>query len=327
MEPVFVVAKKEFSENMSSMRFMVLFGIFVVMLLLAAYQGAQAYQTELKSYNDMMTGYQGSGYSVKVDMPKPSILTAFNYLISGASVAIIGAIIGIVVGFDAVSGERERGTLKFLLTQPLFRDTLINGKFLGFISLIFVVVLTSLIICIGVIGSATGVFPDGDDLLRVMLFGLITFLYMLAFVVIGMFFSIFLKESVNALLAAIAIFIVVNLLISPIASAVASFVAPIPSYTFGMHGTAMQQAYQNNYNLQQQISYLSPSENFRNINEVILNPYFENRENMQFGFGQRVKHTISDSLSMVWGNIIAIVVALVMFFIASYILFLRQDIS
>jgi len=189
MKPIFVIAKKEFSENLRSMRFIVLFGIFVVMLLLAAYQGAQAYQTELKSYNDMMTGYQGSGYSVKIDMPKPSILTAFNYLISGASVAIIGAIIGIIVGFDAVSGERERGTLKFLLTQPLFRDTLINGKFLGFISLIFVVVLTSLIICIGVIGSTTGEFPDGDDLLRVTLFGLITFLYMLAFVVIGMFFS------------------------------------------------------------------------------------------------------------------------------------------
>jgi len=327
MQPVFVIAKKEFSENLRSMRFMVLFGIFIVMLLLSAYQGAQDYQKELKQYNEAMSGYSGSGYSVKIDLPKPSILSAFEHLIYGSSVAIIGAIIGIVVGFDAISGERERGTLKFLLTQPLFRDTLINGKFLGFVSLIFVVVLTSLIICIGVIGSATGVFPDGDDLLRVMLFGLITFLYMLAFVAIGMFFSIFLKESVNALLAAIAIFIVVNLLISPIASAIADFVAPIPAYTFGMHGKEIQKAWENNYNIQQKISYLSPSENFRNINEVILNPYFENKQQIQFGFGQQVKHTIGESLSMVWGNIVAIVVTLVIFFIASYILFLKQDIG
>jgi len=44
MQPVFVIAKKEFSENLRSMRFMLLFGIFVVMLLLSAYQGAQDYQ-------------------------------------------------------------------------------------------------------------------------------------------------------------------------------------------------------------------------------------------------------------------------------------------
>lgn len=327
MKPIFVIARKEFSENLRSVRFVVLFGIFIAMLLLAAYQGAQEYQKELKSYNEQMSGYQGSGYSIKIDMPKPSILIAFNYLISGASVAIIGAIIGIVVGFDAVSGERERGTLKFLLTQPLFRDTLINGKFLGFVSLILVVVLTSLIVCIGVITSTTGIFPDGDDLLRIMLFGLVTFVYMLAFVVVGIFFSIFLKESVNALLAAIALFIIFNLLISPIASAIASVVAPIPAYTFGMQGTTMQKAYQNNWDIQQKISYLSPSENFRNANEILLNPYLENTQEIRSGFGQQVKHTIGESLGMVWGNIVAILVALIIFFIASYILFLKQDVS
>lgn len=327
MRPIIVIAKKEFSENLRSMRFIVLFGIFMTMLLLAAYQGAQEYQSELKQYNEMMKGSSGEGYSIKMDVPKPSILLAFTRLVQDTSTAIIGAIIGIVIGFDAISGERERGTLKFLLTQPLYRDTLINGKFFGYTILISVVVLTSLIICIGVIGTTTGVFPDGDDLLRVMLFGLILFLYMLAFVVIGIFFSIFLKESVNALLAAIAVFIILNLLISPIAGAIASFVAPIPAYTFGMQGKAMQKAWEKNWDIQEKISYLSPSENFRNANQVVLNPYFVNEKEMQFGFGQQVKHPISESLSMVWGNIVAIVVALVIFFVASYILFLRRDIS
>lgn len=331
MKPILVIAQKEFSENVRSMRFVVLFGIFITMLLLAAYMGAQVYQNELKMYNEQMTGNQGSGYSTKTQMTKPSILTAFKFLnlISGASVAIIGAIIGIVIGFDAVSGERERGTLKFLLTQPIFRDTLINGKFLGFIFLIFVVVLTSLILCIGVIASTTGVFPDGDDLLRIMFFGLVTFIYMLVFVAIGIFFSILLKESINALLAAITLFIVFNLLISPIASAIASLVAPIPWYTFGVSVTTIEEAYQNNLNIQQKISYLSPSGNFRNINEILLDPYLEieNPIDLKYGFGQQVKHTIGESLNMVWGNVVAIVAALVIFFIASYILFLKQDIS
>ncbi len=109
----------------------------------------------------MMKGMSGDGYEIKMDMPTPSILSAFRHLISRGGITTIGAIIGIVIGFDAISGEREKGTLRFLLTQPLYRDTLINGKLPGFTILIFTVVLISSITSIGVIGGITGIFPDG----------------------------------------------------------------------------------------------------------------------------------------------------------------------
>jgi len=82
--------------------------------------------------------------------------------------------------------------------------------------------------------------------------------------------------------------------------------------------------------VQQNVKYLSPSENFREINSVILNPYLEKQDKgpiLYFGFGKQVKHSVSESLAMVWGNFVAILVELVVFFIASYILFLRQDVG
>lgn len=329
MKPLTVIASKEFSENLRSIRFKILFGLFLTMLLLSAYQGAQEYQKEMKTYNEQMKGMSGEGYSIKVYMPKPSILSAFQKLMTSGGITIIGAIIGIVIGFDSISGERERGTLKFILTQPLYRDTLINGKILGYAILIFTVVLITTITSIGIIGGLTGIFPDGDDALRIVVFASTIFLYIMFFVVLGMFFSILLKQNVNALLASIAIFIVVNLLISNIAVIVADFVSPIPSYSvFGGYGKNIQKAWENNWNVQQNVKYLSPSENLIQINDVILNPYFEAQKNIgSFTFGKQVKHTVSESLGMVWGNFVAILVGLVIFFIVSYVLFLRQDVG
>ena len=382
MKTITVIARKEFSETLRSTRFMILFGLFLFMLLLSAYQGIQGYKTELDNYNEMM-GADG------VDMPKPSILTAFQELLgtrTGSGITIIGAIIGIVIGFDAISGEREKGTLKFLLTQPLYRDTLINGKLLGFTILIFTVVLISSVMTVAVVGGSTGVFPGGDDAIRLLVFNFMVFLYIMTFAVVGLFFSVFLKQSVDALLAAIAVFIIVTLLISLISQAVASFIAPVPSMTFGMQGSMgggrsteraialmgtahptdggaavdrsgsdvasggssanqtagvarvsrfwtgmseeVREAFRKNMDVRQKIMYLSPSENFRQVNEVILDPYFEEMGGgSEFGFGTRIQHSLSESLGMVWDNVIAILVGLAMFFIASYVMFLRQDLG
>jgi len=367
MNTTAVIAKKEFSESLRSTRFMILFGLFLFMLLLSAYQGTQAYNDELETYNAQM----GSG---NTDMPKPSILTAFQQLLGtmreSSGITIVGAIIGIIIGVDAISGERERGTLKFLLTQPIYRDTLINGKLLGFTILIFTVVAISSIMTIAVVGGITGVFPGGDDAARILFFDCMMFIYIMTFAVIGLFFSVFLKQSFDALLAAIALFIIITLLISPVATAVASFIAPMPSQSqvFVMQGgggqtmpvvfaggdraasnrtggavlnrtgvsrgwqgmsTEMRDAMTKNRDVRQKIMYLSPSENFRQVNEVILDPYFEAMGGGQgsFGFRSQIQHSLSEGLGMVWGNILAILVGLILFFIASYVMFLRQDLG
>ena len=320
MKNIITIALKEFSVTLRSSRFVLLFSIFLLMLLLSAYKGAQDYQNELKQYNEIVRNVQ-SGDTTEV--PKPSVLNALTNLVEGIS--LIGAIIGIVVSFDAISGERERRTLGFLLTQPIYRDTIINGKLLGFTLLVLTVILISSLFAFGLILSITGTYPHEGDIIRTIVFLSSSSLYILTFVVIGIFFSILLKNSVNSLLASITVFVVSAVLISSMGQAIASIVAPIPMFTFGSGGKDIENAWKSNQEVIEKISYISPTENFKTINQVVLNPYFERSEDQ--GFGKQIEHSITQSLNMVWSNIIAILVTLITFFIASYILFLKQDIN
>jgi ABC-2 type transport system permease protein len=43
----------------------------------------------------------------------------------------VGGIIGMIIGADSISGERERGTLEALLLTPVSRRQIILGKFLA----------------------------------------------------------------------------------------------------------------------------------------------------------------------------------------------------
>lgn len=323
MKPITTIALKEFSENLRSIRFTLLFSLFILMLLLSAYQGAQEYQKELKSYNEMMRGDLGANLGMGIHLPKPSILNAFIYLLEG--IITIGGIIGIVIGFDAISGEREHKTLSLLLTQPLYRDDLINGKLLGFILLVITVVLVSSLFSWGTILILTGVQPQGDDALRIVFFLILSFLYTLTFVTVGIFFSVLLKKSVNALLASIAVFIVFTVLINPVAEAIASIFTPIPAYTFTSAGDEIEGTFEAHFSLMEKIQYISPSKNFDMASKVILDPYFERDERKVFG--KQISHGLYQSLDMIWDNIMAMLVTLTVFFISSYAMFLKQDIT
>ena len=56
-----------------------------------------------------------------------------------------GPLVGITLGFDSISGEYARGTLSRVLSQPIYRDSLINGKF--FAGLTTVAILWGSIFC------------------------------------------------------------------------------------------------------------------------------------------------------------------------------------
>ena len=46
-----------------------------------------------------------------------------------------GPIIGVIIGCSTISAERMGNALNTLITKPVYRDTIINGKIMG--SLIF----------------------------------------------------------------------------------------------------------------------------------------------------------------------------------------------
>jgi ABC-2 type transport system permease protein len=93
----------------------------------------------------------------------------------------VGALLALLVAADAISGERERGTLETLLLTPVPRRQIVSGKLLAALSLWFVALIVAIPYVwflgdeVGAVGDAVGTGLLVGTLLAVSLtaFGLI----------------------------------------------------------------------------------------------------------------------------------------------------------
>lgn len=69
------------------------------------------------------------------------VVSPIEFFLSGVKInsCYIGSLLGIVLGFGAFSSEFEGKAMNTLLTKPVYRDTIINGKLLGALGFLLVV--------------------------------------------------------------------------------------------------------------------------------------------------------------------------------------------
>ena len=91
--------------------------------------------------------------------------------------AFLLPVFGIAYGFDSISGERSRGTLPRLVSQPIHRDDVINGKFVAGLTTIGLTLGVVVLIVAGVGIFALGVVPDPSDAFRLLTWLLASFTY------------------------------------------------------------------------------------------------------------------------------------------------------
>ena len=136
------------------------------------------------------------------------------YTTSGSSIpsyasfiALIGPFIGLMLGFDAINSERSSGTLNRLIAQPIYRDSVIIGKFLAGAALISIMVISTGVL-IGAVGFLKiGILPSGEELVRVAVYLLYTIVYICFWLSISMLFSVVCRHSATSALASIALWI------------------------------------------------------------------------------------------------------------------------
>ena len=112
-----VVYWKELADHFSSRRFMILLILIVLIGLWATYASGQAIRQD--------TAGSSTQYVFLL-----LLTSSTDVLFSLATfLGFFGPLVGITLGFDSISGEYARGTLSRVLSQPIYRDSLINGKF------------------------------------------------------------------------------------------------------------------------------------------------------------------------------------------------------
>jgi len=102
-----VIASKEFWDRIRNRWVLAVAVIFTVFALVIAYFGAAQQGT---------VGFRG------MDVTIASLVSLVIYLVP---------LIALILGYDAIVGERERGSLELLLSMPITHFELLMGKFVG----------------------------------------------------------------------------------------------------------------------------------------------------------------------------------------------------
>ncbi|MYC76986.1 ABC transporter permease subunit [Candidatus Poribacteria bacterium] len=111
--------------------------------------------------------------------------------------------------FDALSGERERGTLRLCLANSISRPALLVGKFLGSFITVLIAFYCAVLFNLAIISAESWTQLSGTDWGRLGLIVLIASCYAGIFVAIGLIISAMTRESRLSLVVLLLIWVTV----------------------------------------------------------------------------------------------------------------------
>lgn len=125
--------------------------------------------------------------------------------LSSLSVYLI-PLIALMLSFDALVGEFERGTMMLLLTYPVTRWQVIIGKFLGHVLILFVAILLGYGGAILIMTTVMGGSAEGWQAYVIMM--MTSLVLGSVFIALGYMVSVLVKERATAAGAAIGLWLV-----------------------------------------------------------------------------------------------------------------------
>ena len=246
-----VVFWKELADHFSSRRFMILLTIIVLTGVWAIYASGQSIRQEAEG--------------IPTDFVFLLLLTSQSGgLLSLATfIGLLGPLVGIMLGFDAISGEYARGTLSRVLSQPIYRDSLINGKFLAGLATVAILWASILLLVIGLGITLVGFPPNAEELWRMLIFTLVGIFYVGFWLALALLFSLLFQRTVTAALGSLALWLFLAIFAPLIAQIVAGLIVPNPSTAEELTRQA---------DIASLISRISPSTLFGESVHILLNP-------------------------------------------------------
>lgn len=133
------------------------------------------------------------------------------------------------LGFNSIAYERENGTLKILLTQGINWKQLLTGKILGVASVIMMLFVPTIIVLVLVWLFLQDFSITADETIKMILFILFHFAYLLFFCVIAVLISAISKTSKKALITLIGIWLVFTIILPRTTQAIGAYIYEAPS--------------------------------------------------------------------------------------------------
>lgn len=316
MAGMWTVCRKELSDQLGTRRFFVLFALILLMSTLQAYQAA-TYEKQ-RPMDVWFLRETKLGFNVIfwwADSPSSFV----NVMI------LFGSLLGLALGFNSINKERGDGTLSVVLSQPIYRDSVITGKFVAGLITLSTVTLAAVAMTIGVAIPIIGFGPTTENTIAIVVMTMVTIAYLAFWLSLGILLSVVTKKPMTSMLLSIAVWLVCTMVVSIVAEVVVDMILPVEIPTGENPWPELRDRLQERAVLQTDIEKVSPANLYKSGVYSILGV------TQAFEAGSvlaPVLTRISLAKSLTWGlpYVVSILAGLVICSIASYVLFLRTEI-
>lgn len=144
-------------------------------------------------------------------------------------VRVVLSLVAILLTYDAVSGEREQGTLKLTLSNSVPRATVLLAKCIGGYITLILPFLVPMLIGLLILTTSKDINFSGEDWARLGLIFLASVLYIGIFLLLGVMVSSLTNRSTTALMMLLFIWVVIVLAVPKVSMMIASKVRSVPS--------------------------------------------------------------------------------------------------
>jgi ABC-2 type transport system permease protein len=317
MSGMMAIFRKELADHFASWRFVILLILVIGLVAVTMFIDAQ----NIRSYVTSDTHFVFLTLFI-IPGPEVPVLGQISFPII---LAIFIPIIGIILGFDTINSERTSGNLSRIMSQPLYRDSMINGKFLAGLVTLAILVAGTVIIVGGMGLRMIGVPPTAEEILRLFAFIFVSIIYGAFWMALAVLFSVLFKNTATSILVSLSIWILLFLLISPIAQTIAGSIVPIDQNSSLDTITKYDQIYHN-------IRRISPNTLYGEATAALLVPELGNMSTLQMIIGVKMGGLkpsplpLGQSLLLVWPQLTSLIALTALCFAGSYIKFMREEI-
>lgn len=312
-----ILARKEMTDAFRNRLFLAALVMLVALTLIAVSLGAVTVHNRVTEYEQSVQVLQSLGRTDIPPMPPLNPIAVsknfINYL------AMVGALLGMILGFTSINKERQTGALNLILSRPVYRDQLLSGKVVGNAVL--------LALLMGAVGLVTwlalifigGVSLTAEQIIKLALTMGMSWLYLLTFFLLAMFFALWIRNGNHALLLTIIVWLVFAFVFPQIGDTMdldnqlpGGFFAALGMDKAGEQAALAQFKWYET--VRDGVEELSPTKHYERISFALLGIKKE-----------FIQNTWQEVLQLKTINLVGLLVPIVLLMSASYAVFLRQE--
>lgn len=307
-----IVFGKEYADHLSSARMRIIEALMVVVAVFVVWVAVSDLKEQVSQ--DSFLFLRLFTYAPRGSKPLAELLM---YLIP---------LVAIGLGFDSINGEFNRRTMSRILSQPIYRDALLIGKFLAGVATLGTGLMALWLLVMGGGLLVLGVPPSSEEVLRGVAFLLAATAYGGVWLAVALLTSVLFRSAATSALTALGLWLFFSFLWPEIAPTLFRAFAPaINSVDEAVSvieaGTAFMR--------------ISPNILFQGIWPVLFSPdQFSELHLVQFELNPRLAQrvvpgaaaSLGESLVTAWPYFTVMVASAIVLFTITYVAFQRQEV-